>query len=238
MMRLLPLILLVSVLIAACGKSPLPPPEFPPLMHTLVEDFSGTTINTTRWAPYDTETAALTTQNNRLFVAVPPSTTEYSGLVYRQPHRFGGSSFSAEVVQAASGGSLVETVVGVTSGDLEEYVLLTSFGSSLQAVYNWKNRGCNEPSHVRTFRGIEYCLLGSITFNAAMHRFRRLREQNGTVILEVSDTGTSWTQPPGWTLTHHFVGASQLHGMLAAGTPDPYPNTTGAQFDNVNRTGP
>jgi hypothetical protein len=247
-----------SVLLASCGDSPLPPE--PPLqcqivvsqtssnppssdpsplpgspVGALTDDFAGSVVNSDKWSFYDD--ASRTSQDDRLVVAVTPS-AGYGGLSYRLPHRFAGSSFSAEVSRAASGGNLVETVVGIATPDDEEYILLTSFGATLQAVYNWRDRGCNDPSHVRSFRGWEYCLLGSVAFDATAHRFRRLREQNGTVFLELSADGQSWLQPANWSLTHHFADAGQLHGLLSAGTPDPYPSTTSAYFENVNTTVP
>lgn len=218
------------------STAPSPPQGSP--MQQLVDDFAGPAVNSNRWSPYDPETQTLTLQDDRLVIDVRANARDYSGLLYRLPHSFAGSGFFAEVSAAATGGSLVETVVGVASADEEEFILLTSFGIELQAVYNWRDRGCNHPSHERSFQGITYCELGSITFNETAHRFRRLREQGGSVTLELSADGATWQQPDGWSLTHHFADAGALHGLLAAGTPAPYANTTAARFENVNTTVP
>jgi hypothetical protein len=254
----LALALTLPLTLASCGDGPLPPPTAqcavtqgqassnpastdpsPPQgspFATLVDDFAGPSVNTAKWTYYDEP--ARTSQDDRLIVGVTASTTGYSGLLYRLPHRFAGSSFMAEVGRAATGGTNVETVVGIATPDDEEYILLTSFGGNLQAVYNWRGRGCNDPAHRRSAFGFEYCLLGSIPFDGTAHRFRRLREQNGTVFLELSANGQSWNQPPGWSVTQHFIDPGALHGLVAAGTPSSYGTTTAAHFENVNTTLP
>lgn len=258
MIRRAPFAAVLLLALASCGDGPTPPVvaqclvstaqvssnpastgESPPAgspAHLLVDDFAGPAVNTRKWQYYDMQ--GRTTQDDRLAVSVAPDAEGYGGLMYRLPQRLTGSSFMAEVGQPAGGGANVETVVGIATPDEEEFVLLTSFGGNLQAVYNWKDRGCNDPSHVRTAFGIEYCMLGSVAFDASAHRFRRLREQDGTIHLELSPDGQAWSEPAGWRLTHHFIDAGALHGLVAAGTPTPYSGTSGAYFENVNTSVP
>jgi hypothetical protein len=259
--RFVPAGLVLALLLTACGDGPTPPPvaarcdvsasnvssnppstaPAPPAgspLAALVDDFAGPAVNQNRWAPYDESTVSRTVQDDRLVIAVAPNTASYSGLRYRFPHSVAGTSFSAEIGAVATGGPLVETVVGITAEDEEEYVLLTSFGAQLQAVYHWRVGGCNDPSHERTAFGYTYCQLGSVPFNPTAHRFRRIREQNGNLALELSADGSSWTAPAGWILQHRFSDPGALHGLVAAGSPASYASTMSAHFENVNTTVP
>jgi hypothetical protein len=218
------------------STEPSPPAGSP--FHALVEPFSGPSINTQRWSPYDASTTARTTHDDRLTIDVAAGTASYSGLVYRLPHSINGSAFLAEISRFASGGANVETVVGLTSDDEEEYVLMTSFGTNFQLVYYWRDGVCNDPSHERTAFGYTYCMAGSIMHNAVDHRFRRIREAGGTLHVEVSADGGTWTQPTGWSLQHRFDDPASLHGLLAAGSPTPYPVTGPAVFENANTVVP
>jgi|GEM_PF-3950411 len=216
----------------APSAEPSPPAGSP--FHALAEPFAGPSVNAQRWSPYDPTTTARTAQDDRLSIDVASGTASYSGLVYRLPHSISGSAFLAEISRFASGGANVETVVGLTSDDEEEYVLMTSFGANFQLVYYWRDGVCNDPSHERTAFDYTYCMAGSIAHNAATQRFRRIREAGGTLHVEVSPDGLAWTQPAGWSLQHRFDDPSTLHGLLAAGSPSSYPVTGPAVFENVN----
>jgi ribosomal protein S17 len=97
------------------------------------------------------------------------------------------------------------TFVGVTSLDEEEYVVLTSLGGRISAWRKW--------------RGQPYARVGrELNFSPTNHRFRRVREQNGMLFVELSPNGQTWTQPPGWAVANFFTTPDALYGNVKPST--------------------
>jgi hypothetical protein len=197
----------------------------PPDLHTLVDDFAGTVIDNTRWAYYGAPSR--TRQHDRLVVTLTPGVAGYGGLIYALPHRFSSTALTVEVSQVAGGGPLTETFIGVTSEDEEEYAVISSLNGMVGAYAKWRGEGW--------FR---YRLGVELPYDPVAHRFRRIREQNGTVHYELSADGINWTQPPGWSVAHGFTSLDILHGALGAGAFVADPNAGTAVFENVNTTVP
>jgi PKD repeat protein len=192
-------------------------------LHTYTDEFAGSIIDTNGWIFYQEPTR--TTQNDRLLITLTPGVAGYGGLLTQQPHAFAGSSWLAEISQVAPGGPYTETVVGVATPDEEEYVVISSLNGKIGAYYKW--------------RGEKWARRGSeITYNAALHRFRRIREQNGVVYYELSADGSNWTSPSGWNVAHQFTDVHQLHGMIGAGAYFADASAGTAVFENVNVTVP
>jgi hypothetical protein len=231
-------LLVVTLVLAACGDRPPTPPDGAPLTHMLVDDFAGSAVDGTKWSFFRGD-ATRVTQDNRLVVAGEAGVEGYWGLIYRLPHRFVGTTFYAEVSQAASGIATTETIVSVSALDEQEFVIIPSLGGRIGAWYRWRNRPCNDPAHERTIRGVAYCQAGpDLAFDPANHRFRRLREQGGFVFFELSADGVNWGQPSGWSIEHRFTDTGQLHGLIGVGTFSPDPNPGSAVFENVNTNVP
>lgn len=225
------------ILLLACDGSPAPP-EWPlaPPTHDLVDDFAGDSIDTRKWALYASEAGVA--QDDRVAVTLTPHAPDYSGLIYREPHRFAGSSFFVEVSQPASGRPTTETFVGLTTPDQEEFVLITSLAGRVEAWYRWRGQRCSDSAHKRVIDKVTYCRLGSIPFDPDAHRFRRVREHGGTVVFELSPDGVTWNLPGGWSLVHRFTNLNALHGLLGAGAYRSDPDPGVAFFENVNTTVP
>ncbi len=206
----------------ASTSTPEPPQPVPPI-HRLVDDFAGTVIDLERWIYYDDPVR--TRLDDRLIVTLTANVAGYGGLLYRLPHSLAGSFFYGEISQTATGGPYTETFVGVMSLDEDEYVVLTSLGGMISAWRKW--------------RGQPYARVGrELTFDPTNHRFRRIREQGGTIFFEVSANGMSWTQPSGWSVTHSFTDLENLHGIVGAGAFLPDASAGTAIFENVNTTVP
>jgi fibronectin type 3 domain-containing protein len=208
---------------ATAATHPSGPP--PPLMHSLTDDFAGTVVNTDRWQFYRDPSRAQ--QNNRLIVTLTPSVAGYGGLLYRLPHRFAGSSFMVEISQVAAGGPLTETAIAVSSEDEEEYAVISSLNGRIGAYAKWRGENW-----------YRFRVAPDLPFDPVAHRFRRIREQGGTIFYELSPDGFNWTQPPGWSEPHRFTSLDVLHGGAVAGAYMADPNAGTAIFENVNTTVP
>src|SRR5690606_28705813 len=69
--------------------------------------------------------------------------------------------------------------------------------------------------------------------NTVQHRFLRIREAGGTVYLETSPNGLSWTTR--WTVVHDFIDPHHLHAYIGVGTWGvPNSNPTPTYFEGVN----
>jgi hypothetical protein len=231
-------LLAIALVLAACNDSPTPPGGAP-MTHELVDDFAGNAVDGTKWQFYLGDASAIT-QNNRLVVTPQPNVQErFWGLMYRLPHRFTGSSFYAEVGQAATGLMFTETFVAASTLDSQEFVIIPSLGGRIGAWYRWGARECNDPLHRREIRSLVYCQAAAdLTFDPVAHRFRRVREAGGIVHFELSADGTNWSQPSGWSIQHRFTDVGALHGLIGMGTFNADPNPGAAIFENVNTNVP
>ncbi|MBA2671546.1 MAG: fibronectin type III domain-containing protein, partial [Gemmatimonadetes bacterium] len=190
----------------------------------LSDEFAGTVINAEWWQSYGV--AGSVRQDDRLIVQLLPNSAEPAGLMTSLPHGLSGSSFAAEISQTAGGTNNTETSISVMTADRAEFVIVSSFGGTLSVWY--KRRGENHRQ-----------LGSSITFHAGNHRFRRIREQAGTIRVEVSADGTTWTQPSGWSVASPFATLGSLYGSIGARTFDTSNGQpTAAVFEGINTTVP
>src|SRR5690606_13716751 len=79
--------------------------------------------------------------------------------------------------------------------------------------------------------------VGDVVLDPVQHRFRRIREQSGTVYYETSPDGQSWTTR--WSVSNVFTDPGNLVGAIGVGALDgANGDPTPAYVENVNTTVP
>ena len=176
------------------------------LIGTLTDDFA--TKNTTKWAWPGTETVSGG-------VASIPCSTTYDEVVSQAAYDLTGSSLCVQLV-------------GVPTGSGEVIFTLTTTQYSVDNVVGfWITNGYILP--VEQVGGTWDDGSTGDTFNAAIHKWLRIRHASGTVYWEYSTDGLTWTvlrsKTPGITIT-------ALYASLSTGVSS---GTAGSlSFDNVN----
>ncbi|NLG63558.1 MAG: fibronectin type III domain-containing protein [Candidatus Cloacimonetes bacterium] len=195
------------------------PPPVPPSVSTLVDSFDGTGINLDVWEVVGQPSSIVV--DNRLELVTQPGVHEHVYARSRQALSFVGGSFFTEVSSFSGGTSTTETFMGIYSEDEEEYVAISVHNNRVTAWYKWRN----QDNFVQ--------LPGTLTLNTVQHRFLRIREAGGTVYLETSPNGLSWTTR--WTVVHDFIDPHHLHAYIGVGTWGvPNSNPTPTYFEGVN----
>ncbi len=188
---------------------------------TLVDNFNDNSTDLTKWAPYGTGLYAEVNQRLEIRPASSSGAASYGGYDSAATYDLSASEVRVELVRplrAADGGEayLVATL------DASNSVSITVDVDAPGIVQN-----LNAYQHVAG----TYTRLARVPYNAARHRWLRLREALGVLYWEVSADGTSWevlaSKAPPIAITAVNLGCG-------AGTWQRVPSPGVAVFDNFN----
>jgi hypothetical protein len=181
---------------------------------TLIDDFSGSTLNA-RWAAFG---AGITVSGGTLNLL---ATTSYPSVLAGAPYRLQGSSIYLRVTPLPTGGGSFQTGLSLQ---------VAPGGSNAQGAIGVNING--SPQIVQPFyrdnTGTEHDF-GSITL-PANPCWLRIRESGGTTFWDWSASGSSWTN---FASMANPTEVTSLYVQIWAGHYAAETDTT-AVFDNVN----
>lgn len=192
--------------------APLSDPAAAPAITTLTDAFTGTTLNTTKWAKFGT--ASQTTQNNVLTITPKANATGYYGVTSKQFYELKNNAVYVKVPQTTTGGVAAETQL-VVELDAKNRVVIMRGKSGLVLR--------------RTINGVNSDT--TISYSATNMLWWRIREASGKVYLDTSANGTTWTNRRSFDKPFDL---SQVKVSLSAGTTAAIAKPGAAKFDNLN----
>lgn len=188
-----------------------------PKLATLIDAFTGTTINTTLWnASTGGGVLTLDTVNNRVQIAVGTTSGTKNSLAANGPYDATSSSIYARIGAAPNGNGGVSTVMKLAV-DANNYIqALTSSGGTftLQVITAGVTATTTLPS-----------------YNPVTHGWWRLAENAGSFTFSTSPDGISWTTLA--TLSHSW-SATAMTVTFQTSTSDTEPAGQQAWIAHVN----
>ncbi|HLL75344.1 MAG TPA: Ig-like domain-containing protein, partial [Pyrinomonadaceae bacterium] len=192
-----------------------PRPALPPS-----DNFNDNSLDPARWVVYNPGSPSqVREQNQRLEISLQPNTVVYNGVVSAPAVNFWNKTFAVEVPQTTSQAGWVETFIMLWLDDNNFYQIVSGAGNVTADVMV-------NGAETRTV----------ITYNAAAHRFWRMRHNAAahTINFEVSGDGLSWTTFRTAPVVFSLDGMKLYLGAGAWGTGNSAPGT--AIFDGAKLT--
>lgn len=179
-----------------------------PLISTISDAFTGTTIDTAKWSA-----SAGVTQNNTLTV---PCTNAYPALSSVARYSMVGGSVYVQVLQSAGPGTGTCETLLMLELDGSNNVRMEHVGGSI--AYGSRTAGTDSMTYVN--------------WDAALHKWWRISESSGTITFQASSTGAAWTtvgtiSTPGWA-------SSSVTVALKSGYYGTETSPQSAIFDNLS----
>ena len=184
------------------------------------DSFNDNSLNTALWFEYNPGSPSqVREQNGRLEITPNPSTVVYNGIATVNAFSFWNKTVTVEVPQTTSQAGWVETYIMLWLDDNNFYQIVTGAGNLVADVM---------------VNGTE--TRGVIPYNAAAHRFWRIRHNAAahTVNFEASGDGVNWTTFRTAPVQISLDGMKFYLGAGAWGTGNSAPGT--AVFDGVKLT--
>jgi hypothetical protein len=181
--------------------------------HTLVDNFSDNSVDTTKWNP---SVGTTRETNGRIEIPLLSGSTGNGSLHAQAPYDLTNSEVRVELVRAPLRHASVEAYLIVLNTAGTYYLKFIVLNGTLIAS-QWLNGTLDD----RT--------LG--TYDPAVHRWLRLRETNGVVHYETSPDGVTWT-----TLFSNAdpFSLSSVYIRFGAAAYQAVPSPGMAIFDNFN----
>lgn len=191
-----------------------------PLTETLADDFTSTSVNTTRW-PDNYNTAGLPLPDQPAGRARVPADTGFAAYASDNVYTLQGSYVHAQVVPPAANGAA------------EAYAQLLVLSSTVGTNVTFEVDTASNTVLMATRVGFVDQSSQTLGYDATDHAWLRIRESGGTLYWETAPDGRTWTVRFS-TLSPSWVSATdiavQLLAHRSAGTQN------WAEFDNVNIT--
>jgi hypothetical protein len=181
--------------------------------HTLADNFNDNTKDTAKWYDY----GPVSEVNQRLEIRPTSGDSVYGGYTSTASYDLTDSQVTVEVPRVLRNVGSAETYLGIANTAGDRVVLKVGEGT----IYcSRRAAGATASTH-----------LGEIPYDAAAHRWWRVREQYGTLHFELSGDGRAWTTlaaiPTPFSLAAVTID-------LAAGTYLDAPSPGVAVFDSLN----
>lgn len=197
--------------------APLSEPDTTPPVTTIpvtqIKDtFTGTVIDPEKWLVYDP--ASHSQQNDSLSVTANTTASGYYGIASKARYELKDNALFVEVPQTTTPGTTAETQFIAEPNESNKIVIGVT-GNSLHL----RHRVDDVNSDV------------FIPYDAAAMRWWQIREADGTVYLETSPDGLTWTTRRSFAKAFSLTS---LEVILQAGTWQTVPNAGIARFDNLN----
>ncbi|MDF2460748.1 MAG: hypothetical protein K0S68_151, partial [Candidatus Saccharibacteria bacterium] len=199
-------------------SDPTTPPPPPPAPTTkpitqIADTFTGTAVDAVKWAAYGP--AGSVAQNGTLQITPPTNATGYYGVVSKEKYELKSNAIFLEVPQTTSATTPAAETQLILEADANNSIVMGFTGGSLHLRH--KVAGANSDTFV--------------PYSATAMRWWRIAEAAGSITLQTSPDGTTWTTRR--TLTKAF-DLSQLKVVLQSGAYAPSAAPGAARFDNLN----
>ncbi|HEX7241028.1 MAG TPA: vanadium-dependent haloperoxidase [Longimicrobiaceae bacterium] len=184
--------------------------------HTLVDNFNDNTVDSGKWSHSIGFAAEV---NQRVEIRLPGNQAGTNTFSYRSvsPYDLTGSAIWVELIRRPTARAGTFAVLQATTADDQNSVSITV---SLGAL------GCS-----LTLGGVSTLVAGT-PYDAARHRWLRIRETFGALYWEVSADGTEWAVAA--SRSPHPFDLTALHALFGGGTVAAIPVPGVAVFDNFN----
>lgn len=184
---------------------------------TLVDAFTASAIDTTRWNSITAGAVALDTANDLVALSVPTSSGTVN-LGSAGPYDATGSQLAAQVTAAPNGNGNVSTIMKLDTGSASNAVamLLSNGAFLLQIVTAGVTSNTTLP-----------------TYNPDTHRWWRIRENGGSFAADTSTDGLNWTTLA--TATYTWA-ATSMRVFFQVSTTTSQPPGLSATVAHVNTT--
>jgi hypothetical protein len=181
--------------------------------HTLRDNFNDNALDTGKWSLHNT----VVETNKRLEIRLTPHTAQvFNNYTSVATYDLTDSEMRIELVRAPTGAYGATAYLQATHGN----------GDRVTVAIGGGNLSCDY-----VVAGVS-TIVERLPYNAAQHRWIRLRERFGTLLWEVSADGTDWQvvanrspHPIDLTAVHALIGAGTFLAVAAPGV---------AVFDNFN----